>query len=329
MKKYVSRILITIVVFSTAVFFLSCGQSLSVPDQDSVAGADFNASEIIPGTGDLAFEDKVAESDLSLPPDSEAPKGFSASSARVLILMYHHLINTGTPGEYDRTVKNFRSDMTYLKNQNIAVISFDDLLAIQAGTMEAPTRRLAIISFDDGYMSMYKLAYPILKEYGYKATFFLITSIVAHPADNPGPDGKPFFLRWKEVAEMSEYRDPKTGAQLFTMGSHTVDHPFLQDRASSFATRTEYLQWLNKELNQSKNAIVNHVIQGAMILALPYGNGYGNADIIATAKRYGYKGIRSSEYGSFTASEANDFALKSLPILGDTKLAEIGAAFTY
>jgi peptidoglycan/xylan/chitin deacetylase (PgdA/CDA1 family) len=329
MKKYFPNGLVALLFLASASMILSCGLSFSSPDRNASVEADFNAGPISPGMGDLDFEDLGAESDVSPPPESEAPRGFAASSARVLILMYHHLINTGSPGEYDRTVKNFRSDLTYLRNQNIAVISFDDLLAIQAGTMEAPAKRLAILSFDDGYMSMYKLAFPILKEFGYKATFFLITSYTAHPADNLGPDGKPLFLRWREVAEMSGYRHPSTGERLFTMGSHTVDHPFLENRASSFATRTEYLQWLNKELNQSRNAIQNNVSQGAMFLALPYGNGYGNADIIASAKRFGYKAIRSSEYGSFTASEADNFKLKSLPILGNTKLAEIGAAFSY
>ncbi len=308
---------------------VSCGQFFSVPETKPSTEVGTGEDPIVPGSGDLAFENSLLESDLSTPSYSEAPRALSASSSKVLILMYHHLINAGTPEEYDRTVADFRNDMSYLRSKGIVVIDFDDLLAIQAGTMLPPAERLAIISFDDGYASMYKYAFPILKEFAYKATFFLITSYIANPSGNLDESGKPYFLRWKEVKEMSAYRDPATGSRLFTMGSHTVDHPFLQDRASSFATRNAYLQWLNKELNQSKTAIERNVSQGAMFLALPYGDGYGNSDIIAAAKRFNYKGIRTSKWGSFSPADVDNFKLKSLPILGDTDIAYVDTAFTY
>lgn len=309
----------------------SCGQMFSTPVVSQPAAVDSVTLDIIPGTGDLPGE-SVLESDLSEPSYSEAARSLSASSARVIILMYHHLIDGGIPEEYDRTVADFRNDMTYLRNQGIVVIDFNDMLAIQAGTLAPPAEKLAILSFDDGYMTMYNLAFPILKEYGYKATFFLVTSLVANPSDNLDGYGKPYFLRWKEVKAMAAYRQPVTEMRLFTMGSHTVDHPFLQNRASSFPTRKAYLQWLNKELNQSKAAIERNVgaaSNGAMFLALPYGNGYGNADIITTAKRFGYKGIRTSEWGSFNPYTIDNFMLKSLPVLGDTDIHDMETVYTY
>ena len=96
----------------------------------------------------------------------------SAYVARVPILMYHHISDSGEPGS---TIppETFESQIKALADAGYTAISFEELHDhVTAGT---PLPELPImITFDDGYMSVYDIAFPILKKYNMKATAFII-----------------------------------------------------------------------------------------------------------------------------------------------------------
>jgi hypothetical protein len=104
------------------------------------------------------------------------------------------------------------------------------------------------------------------------------------------------------------------------MGSHTSSHPFLEQSAQYFSTHEEYLNFLNTELNDSKTWIVDITGQPDIFLALPYGDGANNEDIINAAIENGYSGIRTSVWNSFTIEEMNLFALPGIPILSGSSI---------
>ena len=95
---------------------------------------------------------------------------------KIIILMYHNLVFGRTGNEYNRDIYNFEQDLKFLA-RNFSIISFDDLVAIRDGRLELSSDA-AIITFDDGDLSMYALAFPLLREYGMKASFFIITDVV-------------------------------------------------------------------------------------------------------------------------------------------------------
>src|SRR5450830_1645574 len=82
-----------------------------------------------------------------------------------------------------------------------------------------------IITSDDGYQDIYTYAFPILKNYGYKLTEFLVTGLVGNSdADrktnewdaNNSQVPQRSLLIWPEVIQMSKY-----GCEF---QSHTVTH---------------------------------------------------------------------------------------------------------
>jgi peptidoglycan/xylan/chitin deacetylase (PgdA/CDA1 family) len=231
---------------------------------------------------------------------------------RVIVLMYHRIVEGVATNLYERSVTDFENDLKYLNKNNIKVISFSDIGNIsKSGKM--PLGNAAVISFDDGDYSWYTLVRPLLLQYHMKGTFFLWAAMI----------GRDSFLTWKEVEYMSNYT-LSGGERPFIFGSHTYSHQYLYGRKAGFENETEYNLFLDYELRESKQLIETHTPEAVTILSLPFGDGAGDSGIIAAAERNGYKFIRTSIYGAITKPEVNLFEIPSLPILSDTSSDQIG-----
>jgi len=192
---------------------------------------------------------------------------------KIIILMYHNLVFGRTGNEYNRDIYNFEHDLAFIRKR-FKVIDFNDLIAIGEKKMELTTDA-AIISFDDGDLSIYGLAYPLLREYGIKATFFIITGCV----------GETGYMNWTQIKELAAYRDPVLGP-LFTIGSHGMDHAYMGELTS---------EKILEELVESKAKLEKNTETLVEILALPFGSGAGSSLISELALKAGYKAIRTSD----------------------------------
>lgn len=231
---------------------------------------------------------------------------------KIIILMYHRLVEGEAGNTYERSRADFVNDLGYLKSHNIKVINFEELESILASG-EMPRQHCAIISFDDGDHSWYTIARPLLLDYGYCATFFLWTNMM----------GRDSFLSWNEIEKMSYHTSPG-GSRPFRFESHSFSHQYLLDRRAGFESDAEYNLFLDYELRESKAAIDEHTPEPVSVLGLPYGNGAGDEMIIEAASRNGYRFIRTSIHGAVTDTDTDLFVLPSLPVLDVTEPGEIG-----
>ena len=90
------------------------------------------------------------------------------------VLMYHKV----WPGINDHltiTPEHLRAQWTALKDAGYQSLSITEYLDIASGKQEAPPKAV-LITFDDGYRNNFTYAYPLLKEFGWKATFFIIAN---------------------------------------------------------------------------------------------------------------------------------------------------------
>ncbi len=211
---------------------------------------------------------------------------------KIVILMYHNLVYGRTGNEYNRDIYNFEHDLAFLRAR-FRIIDFHDLEAIAQGKMELDTDA-AIISFDDGDLSVYAVAYPLLRDYGIKATFFLIAGSV----------GDIGYMNWTQIKEMEASRNPE-GERLFSFGSHSTSHACMGDldRAT-----------LEKELRGSKQLIEDNTGEKVRFLALPFGSGSGRQDIIDLSEAAGYTAIRTSDIGYIVPGKIDLWRLPAIYI---------------
>jgi len=109
---------------------------------------------------------------------------FSQLSARdsLLVLNYHRIGNPEDdlfdPGVFSATADQFNDQISYLKHGDF-LVTLDEALSFVEGTIKEKTRRCRVlITFDDGYLDNYEIAYPILRTHVAQGVFFLATSMV-------------------------------------------------------------------------------------------------------------------------------------------------------
>jgi peptidoglycan/xylan/chitin deacetylase (PgdA/CDA1 family) len=243
---------------------------------------------------------------------SKTNEPLPGKEGKIIVLMYHRITKEEASNLYERSAADFESDLIYLISNNISVINFSDLQKIkESGIM--PEGHSAIICFDDGDHSWYVTAMPLLKKYRMNATFFLWVNMI----------GRNSFLSWQDVMFMSSITVPG-GIKPFTFGSHSFSHQYLLERKAGFASMAEYNTFLDYELGTSKSLIENYTRREVAIFALPYGDGAGDPDITAAARRNGYNFIRTSRNGVIESPDFDLFNIPSLPMLDNTDQAEIG-----
>ncbi len=113
--------------------------------------------------------------------------------------MYHYI--SVPPENADKyrldlsvTPDAFREQMAYLAENGFETIDLYDLSLAITGKKDLPEKPI-ILTFDDGYRDNYENAFPILQEYGFSGTFFVVTQPIDDKNEN--------YLSWDMVKEMA------------------------------------------------------------------------------------------------------------------------------
>lgn len=130
------------------------------------------------------------------------------------VLMYHALEDSGHPagahgqGEqlYVLQAAQFREQMAYLYRQGFSTYLLEELAAMA----ERPEKAV-VVTFDDGHESNYSIAIPQLKEFGFRAEFFVTSQWV----------GTPNYLKPEQIRMIS--------SEGMAIGAHGASHAFISD----------------------------------------------------------------------------------------------------
>lgn len=149
------------------------------------------------------------------------------------VLTYHHILRDEENTRFRHTstttsVRAFSNQMTWLRDMGYTTLSLYQLEGYVKNRINLPARAVAI-TFDDGLKSVSRYAYPVLKQYGFSATAFIISSrIKRHPQK-----WDPKSLQFMSVSELQSIQDV-FDVQSHTHFLHRIDglrHPILLSRS--------------------------------------------------------------------------------------------------
>ncbi|MGD8190294.1 polysaccharide deacetylase family protein [Brevibacillus ginsengisoli] len=221
---------------------------------------------------------------------------------QVVVLMYHHVSPTGDK-EYTLTPELFSEHMKFLHDNDLHPISLTEFLQfVNTGVLS--TNNAVLITFDDGYESFYKEAYPILKEFNFPSVNFVIASRLRDSVERKRPNMIP-PLTTEEVQEM-------IGSGLVEVGSHTYslhDHiekndwgelepgtaPVYMEDIKHVEDDDTYRNRLYVDFTMSRVALSDLVHKPIVSLSLPHG--FTNQEVLDTAKDAGYHYVFNSRRG--------------------------------
>ena len=163
-----------------------------------------------------------------LDPRLEATSGALRNRTRGAAILCYHSVSPDGPPFLSITPELFRSQLATLRARGYEGGGLADLAALADGAR--PRRRLAFLTFDDGYLDNFTLAFPLLQEHGFRAIVFILPATVdgGGALDWPEVDAQrrayPGVMRsldWGMVEAMAG------GGVEF--GAHTVTHPHLPE----------------------------------------------------------------------------------------------------
>jgi len=191
---------------------------------------------------------------------------------RLPILMYHRVgprpRNARRPRMYV-SPEQFGAQLAALKSWGYETIAFGDWLAYLAGAGALP-RRPIIVTFDDGYASLFDVAFPLLRSNGYRATVFLVSDLIGKTNAWDSDEPQEPLLDAPQIAQMQ--------AAGIAFESHTRTHAPLT---------TIPIEQARDEMMLSKHALERLLGTRVRVLCYPYGK--ENAGIRALARDAGYE----------------------------------------
>jgi peptidoglycan/xylan/chitin deacetylase (PgdA/CDA1 family) len=149
----------------------------------------------------------------------------------------------------------FARGMTVLREHGYRTIGLADLVDRLTHGGGFPDRSF-VLTFDDGYQSVYEHARPLLESFGWTATVFLTVGDASGGKSSgrlPRLSGRP-MLSWREIEDLQ-----RVGV---TFGAHTLTHP---DLTRLPASRVE------TEVARSKAVIEERLGTAVTAFAYPFG----------------------------------------------------------
>lgn len=198
----------------------------------------------------------------------------SQQSARfdIPVFAYHRFGDDRFPSTNIQT-DVFEDQLEYLKQNNIRVISLREAVE-KRNRGEANTQPAVILTVDDGYLSFYTHALPLLKKYGYTATVFVQTETVG------GND----FMSWQQLKQIR-----RAGIDI---GNHSHRHLHFVN-----VDQAERKKLFREDLLTAAALFEKHLGEAPGIYAYPYGE--WTSDMEQVLKEEGFQGAAVQKSGVF------------------------------
>ncbi|MCI0447333.1 polysaccharide deacetylase family protein, partial [bacterium] len=184
---------------------------------------------------------------------------------KLTILKYHSIDNSGSAVSISPVL--FSQHLRYLKEKHFTVITLSEGLKLLTG--HEPLFKKVVLTFDDGYENFHSRAFPLLSQYHFPATVFVVARYVGRENSWQKKNRVPAqrLMNWSQVEKLSH-----SGIEF---GSKSLTHRDL--------TRIS-IDEVREEVEESRRMIEEHVGKGVHIFAYPFG--LHNANVRETVRKH-------------------------------------------
>ena len=226
------------------------------------------------------------------------PLGVTADRLQLVPILCYHRLGSGS-SKMIVSPASFEAQMAWLVRNGYRVVRLSDLSGFLAGRQPLP-QRAVVITFDDGYESFYRQAFPVLKKYGLPATVFVYTDFLG------GGDA----LTWPQMQEM-------LASGLVDVQSHSKSHRNLVERLPG-ESEERYRANLDAEMRVPRD-LLERRLPPLKVRHLAYPFGDANEVVIDSASRHGFE-LAATVVPGGNAFFAPPLMLRRTMIFGDTSL---------
>ena len=233
----------------------------------------------------------------------------AAKKKKIPILMYHSVSEHATTKfrRFAVAPALFHEHMAYIHQHNYTPMTITQLVHARAQGAASLPERPVVLTFDDGFADFYTAALPILQEYNFLATLYIVTAFVGRTSlwlQHEGEAQRP-MLSWEQVASIS--------AAGIECGGHTHTHPQLDTLSSTQA---------REEIVECKRILEQRLGQEIESFAYPFG--YHTATTQRLVREAGYTSACAVKY-EMSSETDNPFSLARLIVSADTSVQEFAA----
>ncbi|MDD3483740.1 polysaccharide deacetylase family protein [Azovibrio restrictus] len=205
------------------------------------------------------------------------------------VLMYHHI--SPSPGLVTLAPAIFRQQVEAMARSGWKSVTTQELEAFFRG--QPLPDKCVLITFDDGYLDNFVYAHPVLAEFGFTATLFIVSGWIGEGPARQGlqdcPDHREcktriaagradeVMLRWSEIEAMQ-------AAGTFEFHSHTHSHTRWDKSLPAGAARAEALA---RDLEQTRQTLRTRLGHCSTHLCWP--QGYFEPDYLEIAQTLGFR----------------------------------------
>jgi poly-beta-1,6-N-acetyl-D-glucosamine N-deacetylase len=215
-----------------------------------------------------------------------ASRSVADTGEELTVLSYHEVAEPGRAlvPQYAVTPTEFVRQMDWLRNHGYHFVSVSDVLAGREGKKPLPDKAV-LITFDDGYHSVYEHAWPVLKIFRIPA----VINVVGSWLEEKGRvdfDGKKLsrgeLLSWEELREMSQSTLVEIGSHTFDLHRGILGNPQGNLQPATTTRRhlpdekrhedeAAYRRRVRADLERNRDLIRRHTGKSPRVIAWPYG----------------------------------------------------------
>ncbi|MBR1884089.1 MAG: polysaccharide deacetylase family protein [Clostridia bacterium] len=209
----------------------------------------------------------------------------------VPIFMYHWVVDDTAGYPYIENMvrpETLREQVEYIANNG-----YESVFTTELGNLAAYEKPV-MLTFDDGFVSVYQNAFPILKEFNVKGTVFVISELV----DTPG------YCTKAQLKEMYE-------SGLVDLQCHTATHPYLAQ-----LTREQ----MHNEMQKCIDYLKSEFGITSTVMCYPYGS--RNSITIEETQKLGFLYGLAMDGGIYYSGRDNDYEISRIYATRSMKLSE-------